>query len=56
MTVSDQQERHIWDGFWKSNPMVGEKMGWRGMNLSSYPELTEQEIMFAVQAVEKGLK
>ena len=24
MTVSDQQERHIWDGFWKSNPMVAE--------------------------------
>jgi perosamine synthetase len=35
---------------------VAEDLGWRGINLPSYPELTEQEIMFVVQAVEKGLK
>ena len=35
---------------------VAEDLGWRGINLPSYPELTEQEIMFVVQAVEKGLE
>ena len=35
---------------------VAEDLGWRGINLPSYPELTEQDIIFIAKAVEKGLK
>jgi len=35
---------------------VAEDLGWRGINLPSYPELTEQETIFIAKAVEKGLK
>lgn len=34
---------------------VAESLGWRGINLPSYPELTAQEINFIAKTIEKGL-
>jgi len=34
---------------------VAEDLGWRGINLPSYPELREQEIGFIAKAIVKGL-
>lgn len=35
---------------------VAEDLGWRGINLPSYPELTEQETVFICEKIREGLK